>query len=29
VSSTSRTDRGDGSCELVWVEGIEVVNVGK
>ncbi len=28
VSSTSRTDRGDGSCELVWVEGIEVVDAG-
>jgi len=26
-SSLSRTDRGDGSCELVWVDEIEVLQV--
>jgi hypothetical protein len=27
-SSMSRTDRGDGSCELIWVESVKVVNAG-
>jgi hypothetical protein len=26
-SSLTRTDRGDGSCEIVWVDGIEVLEV--
>lgn len=27
-SSLSRTDRGGGSCELIWVEAIEILNAG-
>lgn len=26
-SSLSRTDRGDGSCELIWVDEIEILDV--
>ncbi|MCZ6834946.1 MAG: hypothetical protein O7G85_04160 [Planctomycetota bacterium] len=28
-SSMSRSDRGDGSCELIWVESVEVINAGQ
>jgi hypothetical protein len=24
LSSTSRSDTGDGSCEVMWIEGVEV-----
>ena len=26
-SSLSRTDRGNGSCELVWIDAIEILNI--
>ena len=26
VSSTSRTDTGDGSCEVIWVESVQVTD---